>query len=530
MEKIKFKLGFANGLIVPSVGRSGGLALLWSREINLDIMSYSNHHIDATISELSDAFKWRCTGFYGYSETHLRNESWNLLSFLNNQFSLPWFCCGDFNEILSVNEKLGGTLRSQHQMEGFRQAVNRCGFQDLGYCGSDFTWCNMQEGANRIYLRLDRAFATPDWINQFMNTKVHHLTESTSDHCILLVSNENSPSKPHNRRFHFEAMWTKREDCREVIDTTWNNGEIANTPEGIALGLQRCAAELSRWNKTVVGNIPKKIQEKRQKLNSLTIQDSDGTNGAEINILRKEINDLLDSEETLWHQRSKIHWYREGDRNTKFFYARASDRRKKNTILGLWNNEGIWCDDKDSIAATVVSYFQNIYTTTSPSNINEVTSVIPTRVTEEMNANLSRIFTKDEVVRALQQIHPTKAPGPDGMSAIFYHKYWNIVGPNVINMVLNVLNSNLSLSEINKTNISLIPKTNHPTKMTEFRPISLCNVVYKLISKVLANRFKAILPNIITENQSAFTSDRLITDNVLVAFELMHYLNQRMMG
>ena len=93
-----------------------------------------------------------------------------------------------------------------------------------------------------------------------------------------------------------------------------------------------------------------------------------------------------------------------------------------------------------------------------------------------MNTYLSRIFTKDEVVKALQQIHPTKAPGPDGMSTIFYHKYWNIVGPNVINMVLNVLNSNLSLFEINKTNISLIPKTNHPTKMTEFRQIGRAHV------------------------------------------------------
>ena len=147
-----------------------------------------------------------------------------------------------------------------------------------------------------------------------------------------------------------------------------------------------------------------------------------------------------------------------------------------------------------------------------------------------MNTNLSCIFTKDEVVKALQQIHPAIASGPDGMSAIFYHKYWNIVGPNVLNMVLNVLNSNLSMFEINKTNISLIPKTNHPTKMTKFRPISLCNVVYKLISKVLANHFKAILPNIITKNQSAFTYDRLIADNVLVAFELMHYLNHKKEG
>ena len=97
-------------------------------------------------------------------------------------------------------------------------------------------------------------------------------------------------------------------------------------------------------------------------------------------------------------------------------------------------------------------------------------------------------------------------------------------------MVLNVLNFNLPMTEINKTNIALIPKTNHPARMTEFWPISLCNVTYKLISKVLANRLKAVLPYVIAENQSAFTTDRLITDNVLVAFELMHYLNHKTEG
>ena len=97
-------------------------------------------------------------------------------------------------------------------------------------------------------------------------------------------------------------------------------------------------------------------------------------------------------------------------------------------------------------------------------------------------------------------------------------------------MFLSVLDSNLPMTEINKTNISLIPKTNQPTKMTDFRPISLCNTTYKIISKVLANRLKAILPFIISENQSAFTPDRLITDNVLVAFEFMHYLNHKSEG
>ena len=100
---------------------------------------------------------------------------------------------------------------------------------------------------------------------------------------------------------------------------------------------------------------------------------------------------------------------------------------------------------------------------------------------------------------------PYQALGPDDMSAIFFHKYQSFVGSDVTTMVLNVLNLNMSIAELNKTNISLIPKSNNSTKMTEFQPISLCNVVYKLISKVLANRLKVILPHVITENQSAFT-------------------------
>ena len=116
------------------------------------------------------------------------------------------------------------------------------------------------------------------------------------------------------------------------------------------------------------------------------------------------------------------------------------------------------------------------------------------------------------------------------MSAIFFHRYWSIVGRDIKNMVLNMLDLNMSMAEINKTNISLIPKTKHPTRLTEFCPISLCNVVYKLISKVLANRLKVVLPLVIAENQSAFIADRLITDNVLVAFELMHYLNHKSEG
>ena len=139
-------------------------------------------------------------------------------------------------------------------------------------------------------------------------------------------------------------------------------------------------------------------------------------------------------------------------------------------------------------------------------------------------------FIRDEIEAALKQMQPTKSLGPDGMPAIFYQKYWDIVGNDVVCMVLNVLNSNISMTNINKTFITLIPKMNNPTKMTDYRPISLSNVIYKLIAKVLANRLKSVLPKIISENQSAFLFERLIMDNVLIAFELMHYLDNKRDG
>lgn len=123
MEKIKNRFGFANGLIVPSKGRRGGVALFWTREVNLDINSYLGNHIDTIVRENECNSKWRITGFYGHPKTHRRYESWGLLTFLHSQFQLSWLCLGDFNEILSINEKAGGVTRPQQQMEEFRNVV-----------------------------------------------------------------------------------------------------------------------------------------------------------------------------------------------------------------------------------------------------------------------------------------------------------------------------------------------------------------------------------------------------------------------
>lgn len=147
-----------------------------------------------------------------------------------------------------------------------------------------------------------------------------------------------------------------------------------------------------------------------------------------------------------------------------------------------------------------------------------------------MNACLAEFFQADEVHRALKQMHPKKYHGLNSMPPFFCQHFWSLSGEYVAKAVLNYLNLGITPPKFNETHIILILKIKNPTKTTQYRPISFSNVISRLASKVLANSLKCFIPNIISETQSTFMSDRLFTDNVLVAFETMHYLNQKKKG
>lgn len=113
-------------------------------------------------------------------------------------------------------------------------------------------------------------------------------------------------------------------------------------------------------------------------------------------------------------------------------------------------------------------------------------------------------------------MNPDKAPGPDGMTVFFFRHFWNIVGFDVITMVQDFFRHGHMLSTLNHTNIVLIPKVDNPSLIGQFRSISLCNVAYKLISKILTERLKFFLPKLISPYQMAFIPGRLIQDNYIV--------------
>ena len=139
-------------------------------------------------------------------------------------------------------------------------------------------------------------------------------------------------------------------------------------------------------------------------------------------------------------------------------------------------------------------------------------------------------FSELEVKEALNQMAPLKASGPDGMPPLFYQHFWSTMQHDVTSAILSWLNSGILPVPINHTLITLIPKIDNPKLVSNFRPISICNVLYKIYSKVLANRLKKFLPSLITEHQSAFAKDRLILDNIMVAFETLHHMKHHNSG
>jgi hypothetical protein len=172
-------------------------------------------------------------------------------------------------------------------------------------------------------------------------------------------------------------------------------------------------------------------------------------------------------------------------------------------------------------------FYQGLFTAQDNLQPELIYQHIPRKVTTQMCEMLGQAFSVKEVETTLFQMSPCKAPGADGFTAGFFQKHWPLVKEKVLEAVLGFLNDGEMPKIINQTILVLIPKVANPLELTQFRPISLCNVIYKICSKVLANRLRLILDEVVSEEQSAFIPGRLITDNVLIAYECIHYLRNK---
>ena len=155
--------------------------------------------------------------------------------------------------------------------------------------------------------------------------------------------------------------------------------------------------------------------------------------------------------------------------------------KRRNSLVELRDATGAIINDPHEIGTRFVQYYEDLFMATPLEGVKKVLEGIHQSVTAEINSQLLRPYTEMEVSVALKQMAPLKAPEPDGMPPIFYQSYWKFIGNDVVQAVLSSINSGTLLPSINHTFVTLIPKVKNLEQVTEYRPISLCNIIYKLI-------------------------------------------------
>jgi hypothetical protein len=524
IEAFRYVLGYDACLSVDRTGRSGGLAIFWRSTLNCNLINYSNNHI--TLEIINNVLgTWRLTGYYGYPNGERRQAAWNFLRNLSNEYAGPWCIFGDFNDIMDDCEKRGRTIRPRWLINGFRQAVLDSGLSDVPLEGYPFTWFKSLGTPRAVEERLDRALANNAWFNIFPNAMLETLAAPASDHYPILLHRSYVPRAPStNRKFRYENAWKLEPGFHDMVTNSWH----MNASHPIIPKLTACAADMSLWSRNNCRKLKHNIEECSRQIKLLR-DNNTGVAQSQLLEVRKKMQRLLAQDDAYWKQRAKTHWNKDGDRNTKFFHASASARKKVNRILSLEDNEGNKITDSQGMQTTAKDYFVELFQKQHNVAV-PVINVIRQSITVADNELLTAPFSKAEFRDAMFSMHPDKCPGSDGFNPGFYQHFWNLCSDEIFKECCAWLDSGYFPPDLNMTNIALIPKGNLQTSMRDWRPIALCIVLYKLISKVLANRLKAVLPKCISDSQSAFVPSRSILDNAMAAIEVIHFMQTKTRG
>lgn len=509
---------------VPSKGRSGGI-LFGGDSSQFKYISHSVHtfYLDLRLECKLDGQQWQITIVYGPVDRTKKKAFWDELELLRNTLTLPWILCGDFNAIRHRTDK-SGPLFDIPTSTLFNNFVNRHQLIEHKLSNRKYTWSN----GNRFAL-LDRFFTNIPWDQMYPTSFCSDLGKYGSDHCPLVL-NISANFDHSSSIFRFDPLWLEQPEFIQLVHKWW--GQYPLDPTDIDKSwnakLKFLRRKIKGWARNFYSSKKKMKQHLLDRLHSLELileqRNFSPLEHSEWIHTKQQLDDIYLEEEIHWKARSKQKWLEEGDNNTKYFHTIATHRSKKNKILSLDIN-GQQTSTKPEIHNHILSFYKNLLGVSGNTNAyldpdfwepNDILTPI-----EQLS--LETPFTIEEVKKAVFACEPHRAPGPDGFSFKFYQFFWDLIHSDFMTLCMQFYNHQTNLTSLNRSIICLIPKEKDATLITKFRPISLVNCSFKIISKILTFRLETLMSRLIDSSQAAFIKHRNILDNVILSQEILHH-------
>eukprot|EP00253_Pinus_taeda_P010716 PITA_10716 len=382
-------------------------------------------------------------------------------------------------------------------IEAFKYFIKLAKLVDIFPKSGTFTWNNKRRGDRQIASKLDKFLMIETILMEGITVDSDILPSGGSDHWPIIM-NAAIQGTPRNKPFKFEKFCNSHPKFTSKIEQWWSELlDIRGTKMFILQAkLKHIKTRLKTWNQEVFGDIfkeKKKLEEQMEQIHKEWIQGN--------------IN-----QETM---------------NTEQKLISAIDHRSANKILRIEDEQGTLVQTHHEISSLLINHFIQIARDPNIDReeyIKDLLTSIPKLITEDQNKALNRAITLEEVEKAVKYMPNGKAPRFYGFTIDVYKSCWEIIKTEVWEVVEDSQRSSSILKSLNSTFITLIIKEEEANTPSKFQPIALCKLFYKIISKVIANRIKPILPGIILEEQYGYVEGRQIMDNILVAQEMIHTL------
>eukprot|EP00253_Pinus_taeda_P022290 PITA_22290 len=507
-------------------GQSGGLAVMWDPAWVKALAFKCCAGILITVSYRGTDLKLNLLNIYGPCRNRLPFWEKLFASEILDMESL--IIAGDLNMTLSADECWGSCRKTDKMGDRLRVEMMRRNLVDVVPDPLSPTWDNGRFGHAYKAKRIDRFIIHVGIIDKCGPPFSFTAKDFTSDHRPILLEWRDSAFKK-GYSFKFNRVFLSDPDFNNLISSKWADLQVSNKTLFTTFRekIQALRISAKEWQTQKIKNDRRVLSSIQSELESLLSSSSwssmsfDKKNKIRVLTMRK--NDLLLKEEITWRLKSRALWLKEGDRNSKFFHSFANARRKSNSIWNIRDSGGNLLSSQEEIANEATSFFQNQYKRghNSPHDMFWAAESVPIMFDPQAYEDFIKPVSEDVLLSAMKAFNKDRSPGPDGWPIEFFIHFFDLFKRDLLRMVEASRMSGHIHSSLSSTFIALIPKKKESATLHDFRPISLCNSLFKIISKIIAERLKPVLNQFISRDQHAFLKDRNIWDAVAMTQECL---------